>query len=150
MKAVPAANAPAPAGKKRRLTPGRKCTSDMVKRRGAERRRNASHWPQVRRKATDRHCHSHVICSRLVPRAERPESNTMFGKNKQTKTAPVSVGGMIDPRVAAAQEEEVRALLARGSTKSALELAKQIHKGAVTRASEALLVDAYVARIRGL
>ena len=87
MKAVPAANAPAPTGKKRRLTPGRKCTSDMVKRRGAERRRNASHWPQVRRKATDRHCHSHVICSRLVPRAGRPESNTMFGKNKQTKTA---------------------------------------------------------------
>jgi hypothetical protein len=74
----------------------------------------------------------------------------MFGKNKQTKTAPVSVGGMIDPRVADAQEEEVRALLARGSTKSALELAKQIHKRAVTRASEALLVDAYVARIRSL
>jgi len=48
------------------------------------------------------------------------------------------------------QEEEVRALLARGKTKPAVELAKQIHKRCPTPAAEALLVDAYVGRIRSL
>jgi len=74
----------------------------------------------------------------------------MFGKHKQTKTPPASTGGMTDASVLTSQEEEVRAMLARGSTKSALEQAKKVHKQLGTQASEALLLDAYVARIRSL
>ena len=74
----------------------------------------------------------------------------MSGKHKQTKTPPAPVGGMTGASVLTSQEEEVRAMLARGSTKPALELAKKIHKQLGTQASEALLLDAYVARIRSL
>jgi hypothetical protein len=48
------------------------------------------------------------------------------------------------------QEEEVRGLLAKGKTKPAVELAKQIHKRLGWPESEALLVDAYAVRIRSL
>ena len=74
----------------------------------------------------------------------------MFGNHKQTKTPPASVGCMTDASVLTSQEKEVRAMLARGSTKPALEQAKKIHKQLGTQASEALLLDAYVARIRSL
>ena len=47
----------------------------------------------------------------------------MSGKHKQTKTPPAPVGGMTGASVLTSQEEEVRAMLARGSTKPALELA---------------------------
>lgn len=52
----------------------------------------------------------------------------------------------LDPK----QEQQVRALLARGSTKSAVEQAKEIHKRHHSLGSESLLVDAYAARIRSL
>jgi hypothetical protein len=74
----------------------------------------------------------------------------MSGKNKQTKTPPASVGGKKDAGALTSQEQEVRAMLARGSTKPALEQAKKIHKQLGTQTSEALLLDAYVARIRSL
>jgi hypothetical protein len=74
----------------------------------------------------------------------------MFGKHKQAKTAPGSGGGMMDAGAPLPQAEEVRSLLARGKTKPAVELAKQIHKRSDTPASEALLVDAYAARIQSL
>ncbi|PYU68341.1 MAG: hypothetical protein DMG52_31780, partial [Acidobacteria bacterium] len=48
------------------------------------------------------------------------------------------------------QEEDVRALLAKGKTKPAVELAREIHKRCGGPESEALLVDAYAARIRSL
>ena len=48
------------------------------------------------------------------------------------------------------QEEDVRALLAKGKTKPAVELAREIHKRCSWPESEALLVDAYAARIRSL
>jgi hypothetical protein len=48
------------------------------------------------------------------------------------------------------EENEVRSLLARGTTKSAVERAKEIHKRYHSPASEALLIDAYAARIRSL
>ncbi len=44
----------------------------------------------------------------------------------------------------------MRALLAKGKTKPAVELAKEIHKRCGWPESEALLVDAYAARIRSL
>jgi tetratricopeptide (TPR) repeat protein len=74
----------------------------------------------------------------------------MLGKHKQSGTPSVPAVDMKATGVPVAQESEVRALLAKGSTKSAMELAKQIHKRLGTQASEALLVDAYRARIRSL
>jgi hypothetical protein len=48
------------------------------------------------------------------------------------------------------QEEEVRNLLSKGKAKPAVELAKDIHKRCGRPESEALLVDAYAARVRSL
>src|SRR5712692_9965392 len=48
------------------------------------------------------------------------------------------------------QEEEVRNLLSKGKAKPAVELAKYIHKRCGWPESEALLVDAYAARVRSL
>jgi hypothetical protein len=48
------------------------------------------------------------------------------------------------------QGEEVHRLLAKGKTKAAVELAKEIHKRCRRPESETLLVDAYAARIRSL
>src|SRR5271170_4990133 len=73
----------------------------------------------------------------------------MPGQHQQTKTPPASPA-MTGGNVPASDEKQVHALLARGSTKPAVELAKQIHKRFSTPASEALLLDAYVARIRSL
>src|SRR5437016_7175126 len=55
-----------------------------------------------------------------------------------------------EPSVPVRREAEVRSLLARGKTKAAVELAKEIHKSCGRPESEALLVDAYAARIRSL
>ena len=49
-----------------------------------------------------------------------------------------------------AVREEVASLLAARRHKSALDLAKQLHKAVGTEASEAVLVDAYLARIDGM
>ncbi|MGO8792215.1 MAG: hypothetical protein ACLQVL_33170 [Terriglobia bacterium] len=67
-------------------------------------------------------------------------------QSKMPTASPVTKGGSVP----ASEENEVRALLARGSTKHAVELAKQIHKHLSSPASESLLVDAYSARIRSL
>src|SRR3981081_3562899 len=55
-----------------------------------------------------------------------------------------------DASVPVPQEEKVRDLLAKGKAKPAVELAKEIHKRCGWPESEALLVDAYAARIRSL
>ncbi|MEX2261608.1 MAG: hypothetical protein WD696_06635 [Bryobacteraceae bacterium] len=47
-------------------------------------------------------------------------------------------------------ESSVRQLIAQGKHKVALERAKQIHKASASPATEALVVDAYAARIRAL
>ena len=74
----------------------------------------------------------------------------MFGRHKKAKIPPAPVVGRVEASRPLSQGEEVRALLARGSTKSAVELAKQIHRQWGTPASETLLVEAYGARIRSL
>ena len=74
----------------------------------------------------------------------------MFGKHQKAKTPPPPTGSAADPGALISEGREVRALLAKGSTKSAVELAKQIHKRCGTPASEALVVEAYGARIRSL
>ncbi|MGA2773511.1 MAG: hypothetical protein ABSG26_22135 [Bryobacteraceae bacterium] len=50
----------------------------------------------------------------------------------------------------AGAEASVRQLIANGKPKAAVEAAKEIHKAQATAASEALLVDAYAARIQSL
>jgi hypothetical protein len=74
----------------------------------------------------------------------------MFGKQKKAKTPPPPTGNTPDQGALISEGREVHALLAKGSTKSAVELAKQIHKRYGTPASEALVVEAYGARIRSL
>src|SRR5215472_2499613 len=74
----------------------------------------------------------------------------MSGKHQKAKTPPPPAGRTADPGLLISQGGEVRTLLARGSTKSGVELAKEIHKRCGTPASEALLVEAYGARIRSL
>ena len=74
----------------------------------------------------------------------------MSGKHQKAKTPPPPAGSRTDPGPLISQAGEVRTMLARGSTKSAVELAKEIHKRCGTPASEAVLVEAYGARIRSL
>jgi hypothetical protein len=69
--------------------------------------------------------------------------------NRETKLPHPPVRGT-EAGVPVPQEEEVRDLLAKGKTKPAVELAKEIHKRCGWPESEALLVDAYAARIRCL
>src|SRR3954471_14682873 len=54
------------------------------------------------------------------------------------------------PLLPAAETERVRQLVAHGNAKFAVETAKQLHKQYASPESEALLVEAYVGRIRGL
>ncbi|PYU76908.1 MAG: hypothetical protein DMG49_00565 [Acidobacteria bacterium] len=69
--------------------------------------------------------------------------------NRETKLPHPPVRGT-GASVPVPQEEEVRGLLAKGKAKPAVELAKEIHKRCGCPESEALLVDAYAARIRSL
>ena len=55
-----------------------------------------------------------------------------------------------DAALSAGAEASVRQLIANGKYKVAVETAKEIHKAQSTAASEALLVDAYAARIQSL
>ena len=55
----------------------------------------------------------------------------------------------LSPDVSGA-EASVRQLIANGKHKAAVEAAKELHKAQATAASEALLVDAYAARIQAL
>ena len=57
---------------------------------------------------------------------------------------------MKGPALSAGAEASVRQLIANGKYKVAVETAKEIHKAQATAASEALLVDAYAARIQSL
>src|SRR5437879_12807357 len=69
--------------------------------------------------------------------------------NQDTKLPRPSVHGT-GARVPIPQEEDLRVLLAKSKTKPAVELAREIHKRCGWPESEALLVDAYAARIRSL
>ncbi len=72
-----------------------------------------------------------------------------FKKNRPSPgaaAAPVLNGAALS----AGAEASVRQLIANGKHKVAVETAKEIHKAQATAASEALLVDAYAARIQSL
>src|SRR5260370_29846279 len=68
---------------------------------------------------------------------------------RESKLPPPPVRGT-EESVPVPQEEEVRNLLSKGKAKPAVELAKDIHKRCGWPESEALLVDAYAARVRSL
>jgi len=74
----------------------------------------------------------------------------MSSQDKHANSPPTVARHTANTAALAAEEKEVRALLARGSTKPALEQAKKIHKQFGTPVSEALLLDAYRARIHSL
>jgi hypothetical protein len=71
--------------------------------------------------------------------------------NKKRPSSGAAVAGALpqSPPDAGA-EAAVRQLIANGKFKVAVETAKEIHKAQATAASEALLVDAYAARIQSL
>jgi hypothetical protein len=64
-------------------------------------------------------------------------------------SSPVSAASPAAPALAR-ETEAVRQLIACGDYRGALDRAKEIHKSSRTPASEALLVDAYMERIRAL
>src|SRR5439155_1569919 len=81
-----------------------------------------------------------------------PQSLSRCQKFKHSKPhfhspAAPALNGQADSKAA---EASVRQLIANGKSKVALDGAKGIHKAQGTAASEALLVDAYAARIRSL
>jgi len=96
-----------------------------------------------------------TACSVIIekhPREESTDRDCVSQKFKNSKphfhtTAAPALNGQADSNAA---EARVRQLIANGKSKVALDGAKEIHKAQGTAASEALLVDAYAARIRSL
>lgn len=72
-----------------------------------------------------------------------------FKKNRPSPRA-AAAPALNGPALNAGAEASVRQLIANGKHKVAVETAKEIHKAQATAASEALLVDAYAARIQSL
>ncbi len=74
------------------------------------------------------------------------KSDAGYGKTTRpvSETAPVKYPGAPD---GIPQAGEIRRLISKGETKSAVKRAKQIHKTVHSTASEAVLVEAYAARI---
>ena len=73
----------------------------------------------------------------------------MWNKKRPSSGAAVA-GALPQSPPDAGAEASVRQLIANGKYKVAVETAKEIHKAQATAASEALLVDAYAARIQSL
>jgi hypothetical protein len=71
-------------------------------------------------------------------------------KHERPSSAAAAAPALKEPPLSAAAEASVRQLIANGKDKVAVETAKEIHKAQGTAASEALLVDAYAARIQAL
>ena len=76
----------------------------------------------------------------------------MWDKFKKNRPSPgaAAAPALNGPALSAGAEASVRQLIANGKHKVAVETAKEIHKAQATAASEALLVDAYAARIQSL
>ena len=72
-----------------------------------------------------------------------------FKKNRPSPGA-ADAPALNGPSLSAGAEASVRQLIANGKHKVAVETAKEFHKAQATAASEALLVDAYAARIQSL
>ena len=76
----------------------------------------------------------------------------MWDRSKKNRPSPgaAAAPALNKPPLSAGAEASVRQLIANGKYKVAVETAKEIHKAHATAASEALLVDAYAARIQSL
>jgi hypothetical protein len=74
------------------------------------------------------------------------KQNNKTGKTSAAATVPVGGAGALR----AEEAERVRELIATQHSKSALQMAKDLHKRCATAESEALLVDVYQARIADL
>ena len=72
-----------------------------------------------------------------------------FEKNRQSPGA-AAAPALSRPAFSPGVEASVRQLIANGKHKVAVETAKEIHKAQPTAASEALLLDAYAARVQSL
>jgi len=77
---------------------------------------------------------------------EKKEPEQVWDRFKKNQPSPGAAGAL----TFGAAETSVRQLISNGKLKAAVEAAKEIHKAQGTAASEALLVDAYAARIRSL
>ena len=73
-----------------------------------------------------------------------------FKKNGPSPGVAAALPVLNRPALTAGAEASVRQLIANGKHKVAVETAKEIHRAHATAASEALLVDAYAARIQSL
>jgi hypothetical protein len=89
--------------------------------------------------------------------AVKPEqSNPPFGRPVGALGAAAmpardsSAGSQTSSSIAGAEAAEISRLIASGEGKAAVEAAKQLHKRLGTPTSEALVVDAYAARLRSL
>jgi HPt (histidine-containing phosphotransfer) domain-containing protein len=71
-------------------------------------------------------------------------------KNNRPSSGAAAAPALKAPALSPGAEASVRQLIANGKHKVAVETAKEIHKALATAASEALLVDAYAARIQSL
>jgi len=72
------------------------------------------------------------------------------GQNHMPTLSTAATPTLQGPAVSAAAETSIRQLIANGKHRAALESAKRVHKEQGTAASEALLVEAYAARIQSL
>jgi hypothetical protein len=86
-----------------------------------------------------------------VEHSNPPAHGTTIGSGaaaataRQLTGAPQTAASVVDAEMA-----EVHRLMAEGACKAALDIAKQLHKRLGTQASEALVVDAYAARLGSL
>ena len=71
-------------------------------------------------------------------------------KNNRSSHGAAAAPALKGPALSPGAEASVRQLIANGKYKVAVETAKEIHKAQASSASEALLVDAYAARIQSL
>ena len=102
--------------------------------------------------ATDSLLLSPVRLVSVAPCGKKPANflrSVAVRPNQETRLSPPPLSSS-GASVTVPQEGEVRRLLAKDKTKAAVELAKEIHKRCGRPESEALLVDAYAARIRSL
>ncbi len=81
-----------------------------------------------------------------LPPKELKLSKKRSRKKRVTATSPPEAAGATSDQCA----REVQRLIGEGHSKTAVEVAKQYHKKLRTAESEAVLVDAYIARIRAL
>ncbi|MCP5111015.1 MAG: hypothetical protein GY953_09290 [bacterium] len=88
-------------------------------------------------------------CGKLVWKPP-PEESSLSKKHSRKRRRGSGVASGTSPGTLPEQTAEVKRLIAEGHSKTAVDLAKQTHKQFNAAQSEAILVGAYLARIRSL